>query len=233
MHIEHCGGIAGARSARGVVVVIDVLRAFTVTAVALDRGASECRLVGTVAEALTLARRIPTAVISAEEEGAPVTGIPISNSPTQMSEVEIAGRTLIQRTTSGVQAVLAAREAERILVTGLVTAAATSRWLQRSSPALITLLASGEDLDHPEDRACALYLESLLLGRKPDLPLLLGPLRASQRFADLRAGRSAGFPPSDLEVALEADRYAFAMPVQRDALGLVVRADREGGSPPP
>ncbi len=172
-------------------------------------------------------------MISAEEEGAPVTGIPISNSPTQMSEVEIAGRTLIQRTTSGVQAVLAAREAERILVTGLVTAAATSRWLQRSSPALITLLASGEDLDHPEDRACALYLESLLLGRKPDLPLLLGPLRASQRFADLRAGRSAGFPPSDLEVALEADRYAFAMPVQRDALGLVVRADREGGSPPP
>ncbi len=215
------------------VVIIDVLRAFTVTAVALDRGAAECRLVGTVAEAITLAGKIPDAVISAEEEGAPVPGIPISNSPTQMLEVEIAGRTLLQRTTSGVQAVLVASEAERILVTGLVTAAATSRWLKRSSRPLVTLVASGEDRDHPEDRACALYLEGLLTGRKPDLALLLGPLKASQRFADLRAGLSAGFPPSDLEVALQADRYGFAMPVDRDALGLLVRADRGPGSPLP
>lgn len=227
MRIEHAGGIAGARSARGVVVVIDVLRAFTVSAVALDRGATECRLVGTVAEARTLAKSIAGAVISAEEEGDPVPGIPISNSPTQMLEADIAGRTLLQRTTSGVQSVLAAGQAERILVTGLVTAASTSRWLTRFKPELVTLVASGEDRNHPEDRACALYLAGWLSGRPPDLEQLLLPLKTSQRYVDLRTQGAAGFPPSDLDVALEADRYSFAMPVGRDALGLVVRADRE------
>ena len=69
MRVVHADGLEGARHATGLVVVIDVLRAFTVSACALSSGARECRLVGTVEEALALQERIPGSAVSAEKIG--------------------------------------------------------------------------------------------------------------------------------------------------------------------
>jgi 2-phosphosulfolactate phosphatase len=212
MRVAHAGGPEGARAARGTVVVIDVLRAFTVSAYALAGGATECRLVGEVAEAQALAARLPGAVVSAEVEGLPVAGIAISNSPTLISEADLRGRVLVQRSSSGTQCMLAASEgADRLYAGSLVVAAATARAILASDPELVTLVASGADRGHPEDRACAEYLEALL-----------EPLRRSDRYRAFLAARWPGFPPSDLELALAPDRFGFAMPVSRDELGLRV-----------
>src|SRR2546421_696068 len=90
--ISSATGIDGARHARGTVVVIDVLRSFTVSAYALAGGARECRLVKTVEEARALEARTPGAVLCAEEEALPVPGIAISNSPTAILQAELQGR---------------------------------------------------------------------------------------------------------------------------------------------
>ncbi|HKS92458.1 MAG TPA: 2-phosphosulfolactate phosphatase, partial [Tepidiformaceae bacterium] len=103
MNIVHATGIAGAQQARGTVVVIDVLRAFTVSAYALAGGARECRLVRTVDEARALAGQTPGAVLCAEEDALPVVGIPISNSPTLVRQTDLEDRVLIQRSTAGTQ----------------------------------------------------------------------------------------------------------------------------------
>src|SRR5205823_7400756 len=55
MRVRHGLGVEGARDATGIVVVIDVLRAFTVSAFALAGGARECLLVSTIDEARELA----------------------------------------------------------------------------------------------------------------------------------------------------------------------------------
>ena len=68
VNIVHATGVEGARHARGTVVVIDVLRSFTVSAYALAGGARECRLVRTVAEARALAAATPGSVVCAEED---------------------------------------------------------------------------------------------------------------------------------------------------------------------
>src|SRR6266480_6636309 len=107
LNIIHVTGIEGARRARGTVVVIDVLRSFTVSAYALAGGARECRLVRSVAEARALATRTPGSVLCAEEDALPVEGIPISNSPTAIREADLRDRVLIQRSTAGTQAVAA------------------------------------------------------------------------------------------------------------------------------
>jgi 2-phosphosulfolactate phosphatase len=80
-----------------------------------------------------------------------------------------------------------------------------------------------DDRGHLEDRACADYLEALLDGGQADLEVLLEPLRSSDRYREFQADRWPGFPPSDLELALVADRFGFSMPVSRDELGLRVR----------
>jgi len=220
--IVHAGGLAGARAARGTVVVIDVLRAFTVTAYALVGGASECRMVATVEDALELSARLPGSVVSAEVEGLPVPGIPISNSPTMVRDLDLEGRVLVQRSSSGTQGAVAATGADLLFVGSLVVAAATARAIRESAGDLVTLVASGWDRGHPEDDACARYIDSLVHDQPANLDELLAPLRATERYRRFAAGEWPGLPATDVELAFRPDVFDFAMPVTKDDLGLRV-----------
>jgi 2-phosphosulfolactate phosphatase len=224
VEILHSTGIEGARQARGVAVVIDVLRSFTVSAYALAGGARECRLVTTTDEARALAAATPDSVICAEEEGLPVKGIAISNSPTQIVAAELTGCILVQRSSAGTPVAAAVREGVGIFAASLVVARATVQACLSRRPAVLTLVASA---DYPEDHACALYMEAIILGETPDIDRLLRPLKQSERYAHLMSGTWPGFPATDLELALQPDRFGFAMPVSREAGYLrLTRADQ-------
>jgi 2-phosphosulfolactate phosphatase len=195
--------------------VIDVLRAFTVSAYALAGGARECLLVPTVEQARELAASIPGAVISAEVDTLPIPGIAISNSPTQIKRAGLRGRALVQRTSAGTPVISAVAAGHDIYAASLVVAGATAQACLLRRPAAVTLVASA---DFPEDHACALYIESILEGGgAPDIDELLQPLYESERYRRFKAGGWPGFPATDLELALEPDRFDFAMPAQRDA----------------
>jgi 2-phosphosulfolactate phosphatase len=225
MRIAQAAGVDGARDARGVVIVIDVLRAFTVSAYAIAGGAREVLYVADLERAREVAAKIPGAVLCAEVDGLPVAGIAISNSPTMIAASDLAGRTLVQRSSAGVQSLAAALEATRLFAAGLVVAGATARRVLELEPDLVTLVASRAD--HPEDAACAGYLADLLIGSRPDLEALLGPLRASSRYAELMRGVVPGFPATDLDLALALDRFDFSLPVERTDDGLLrVRRSR-------
>ncbi len=226
MEIILATGMEGARHARGVVVVIDVFRSFTVSAYALAGGARECLLVTTVAEARALAAQIPGSLLSAEEGALPVQGIPISNSPTQIRSAELKGRVLIQRSSAGTQVMAAVRTVEGMFAASLVVAAATVQACQLRRPTTLTLIASA---DHPEDHACAHYMESLLRGHRTDIDQLLKPLRESERYARASGGCWPGFPATDLELSLATDRFAFAMPVTRHDTYLCLTAGAPAG----
>ena len=218
MEIVHARGLKGAATAGGLAIVIDVLRAFTVSAWALAGGAGECLLVAAIEDARALARGIPGSVISAEIDGLPIAGISISNSPTQVAAADLRGRTLVQRSSAGTQCTaLAADVADAVLASSLVVASATVRRIQELDPAVVTFIASGTDHGHPEDTACAEYMAALLEGRQPDLAALLLPLRESERWSRILAGEVPGFPPTDLELALGPDRFDFAMQCEKTA----------------
>ncbi len=212
MNIIHATGIEGARHARGTVVVIDVLRSFTVSPYALAGGARECRLVKTVDEARALASQIPGAVVCAEEDALPVAGIPISNSPTQISRTDLKDRVLIQRSTAGTQVASELSNDDDMFAASLVVAGATVQACLLRDPQTLTLIASA---DHPEDHACARYMAKILDGEEPDLERLLQPLRKSERYKRALSGVWPGFPSSDLELSLAVDRFDFAMPITR------------------
>jgi 2-phosphosulfolactate phosphatase len=208
--IIHSTGIDGARRARGIAVVIDVIRSFSVSAYALAGGARECRLVKTTAEARALAAMIPGALLSAEENTLPVPGIAISNSPTQITEADLKDRVLVQRSSAGTQVAAAVAPGIDIFAGSLVVARATVQACLLRRPSHLTLVASA---DHPEDHACARYMEAIISGEEPDVDQLLQPLRDSERYARAMSGTWPGFPPTDLVLSLMPDRFNFAMPV--------------------
>ncbi len=215
MKIVHGLGIEGARAATsGAVVVIDVLRAFTVSAFALAGGARECLLVPTVDEALRLAAAIPGAVISAEENTLPIPGIEISNSPTLITRADLKARTLVQRTSAGTPVINAVREELDTFAGSLAVVSATAQACLSRRPDTITLVASG---DFPEDHACGRYMQAVIEGREVDLRRLLAPLYESDRYAKFARGDWPGFPKTDLDLSLAPDRFDFAMPARREA----------------
>jgi 2-phosphosulfolactate phosphatase len=214
VEVIHATGIEGARHALGLAVVIDVLRSFTVSAYALAGGARECRLVTTTDEARALTAATPGAIICAEEEGLPLPGIAISNSPTLIKATDLKGRVLVQRSTAGTPVAAAVRTGVDIFAASLVVARATVQACLLRKPDVLTLIASA---DHPEDHACALYMEAIINNEQPDVERLLQPLKNSERYAHAMSGAWPGFPPTDLELALQPDRFIFAMPVTREA----------------
>lgn len=214
MKVVRALGIDGARGATGIAVVIDVLRAFSVSAYAFAGGARECLLVPTVDEARALAAATPGAILSAEVDTMPVAGIEISNSPTQIAAADVRGHAVVQRTTAGAPVINAVERADAIYATSLVVARATAQACLLRKPATVTLIASG---DYPEDHACCDYIDDLLHGTKSrDLEHLLQPLFASERYRRLAEGNWPGFPKTDLELALQADRFDFAMRATRE-----------------
>lgn len=146
----------------GATVVIDVIRAFTTAHYAFVGGVSEICLVATADAALLLKEHNTSLLLAGEIDALPIAGFDFGNSPYEIRQSDVRGRTLVQRTTNGVIATLAARHSAAVLVAGLVNAEATARWLQQQDYQDILLVASHPDGD--EDVACAEYLRGLLGG---------------------------------------------------------------------
>jgi len=146
-------------------VVIDVVRAFTVAHYAFLRGAEEIRLVPDVAEALAVRDAYPEVLLAGEIGGLPIDGFDLDNSPRRFAGAELQGRTLVQKTTNGVEAALHSLGAPTVLVTGFSNARATAEYLLQKfggSRAKINLVASHPTGD--EDLACAEYIRALIRG---------------------------------------------------------------------
>src|SRR5436190_17874693 len=99
----HYTNLETCHEATGVVVVIDVIRAFTNAAVAFSRGAKEIYPVSRVDEALELKAQTPNSLVSGEVGGLPPEGFDFGNSPTQTDALDLNGRIIVQRTGAGTQ----------------------------------------------------------------------------------------------------------------------------------
>jgi 2-phosphosulfolactate phosphatase len=202
-------------------VIVDVFRAFTTAAFCIAAGAREIVLVKDHEEALAMKRADPALFLTGEIRGRPIPGFDAGNSPSAIERLDLTGRRVVQRTSSGTQGVVAASGAEAILLGSFVIAAATVGYL-RERAHLVTIVAMGQDaaVDANEDLACARYLAASLGGDRPEMPPVATLIvdRESEPWPDW-------FPRRDAELALEVDRFAFALPVSRENGLLIARPD--------
>lgn len=219
--LAHCG------RARGAVVVIDVLRAFTTAAHAFARGARDVIAIDSIEALPALRRRYPGALaIGSKAGGAPVAGFDLGNSPSQLDRLDVAGRTLILYTVGGVRGIAACVGAKTILAAGLVNARATARHLLALAPPAVTLIVTGTwtDRDGDEDTACADRIEAFLRGEDPPGATHAARVRRSDFGRRFAAGLDPNLPPADLECCAEVDVFDFAMPIERSGGRLTITA---------
>jgi 2-phosphosulfolactate phosphatase len=113
--------------AGGIVVVIDILRASTTIAYALEAGATEVIPCLEVEEALELFGRFATgeAVLGGERNGLRIEGFDLGNSPREYTPESVGARTVIFTTTNGTRALDRCRLARRVLMGSFVNASET------------------------------------------------------------------------------------------------------------
>jgi len=220
----HYRNLDDCHTATGTVIVIDVLRAFSTAAYAFSLGAREILLVGTVEEALSLRPQIPNSKVMGEVNGIRPDGFDFGNSPTYLSQEDLSGVTMIQRTTAGTQGAIRSQKADALLASSLVVANATVQHVNKLGADQVTFVLTGKDFGGgDEDLACAEYLEALLKGEQPDpqpfIQRVLSSRDASQHFDP----NKIGFPFTDLDYCTQIDKFDFAMPIERNDGKLIMR----------
>ena len=227
--------VAGAQQARGIALVIDVFRAFTVAPHAVAAGASRVLPVGAIEDALALRQRFPAAVLVGERHARRLPGFDAGNSPTEVIALGVAGRPVVHTTHAGTQGLVNATGADEVLTASLVNVSALVRYVQSRAPAEVTIVRMGHEARErcAEDDLCAEVLVGLFEGRTPPATAAvrerLRDAPAARKFFDPACDWA---PRPDFDYCTEVDRFDFVLRLRQapDGLRELERLDVPGGA---
>ncbi len=146
------------------VVVIDVVRASSTIATALDRGCARVIPVHTVEEAIAATEGLPreATLVGGERKGLKVPGFDLGNSPREYTKRAVAGKTLVFTTTNGTWAMRAAQGGQEVIVGAIVNAGAVVRRLKARHEDVLLVPVGRQGAPVLDDVVCAgMYVDRL------------------------------------------------------------------------
>lgn len=222
MNIRILQQIEGARAARGLTVIIDVFRAFTVEAYLAQGGAARIIPVGDVETAFALRDQDPeNTLLCGERGGVMIEGFDLGNSPTQVAAGDVAGKTVVHTTSAGTQGIVNARGADEIIGGSLVAAEAIATYIKEKNPKEVSLVCMGLAGKTPtdEDTLCAEYLKSLLEARPlPDMEERMAALAKTTGAKFFDPARQSVFPKSDFYLCTRLSTVPFVLRLGEDGV---------------
>lgn len=208
-----------------VVVVVDVLRAFSTAAVVLDRGALEIYPVLEVAEAFEMRAANPELVLMGEVDCRPVAGFDLGNSPVAAMDFSFGGRRVVQRTTAGTRGLVTCAASPSLWAASFVVGTATVAAILATGGKRVTFVITGT-VHHgsaDEDLACAEWMSALLQGKSLPVEPFLQRIRNSKAAAAFLDPASDLYAPGDVDFCARADAFSFSMKARRCSTGLVLQ----------
>lgn len=211
--------VAGAQAARGLVVVIDVFRAFSVAAYAFARGARTIIPVAALDDARALKARNPDALLIGERHARRLPGFDCGNSPTELERLELRGRMLIHTTHSGTQGLTNATQADEVITGALVNAGAIVRYIQSRQPERVTIVRMGHEARErcDEDDLCAQILLQRLRGEPCDVTQVRERLRLAASAAKFFDPACDWAPERDFDLCTRVDVFDFVLRLDTQA----------------
>ena len=219
MNIQFLQGIEGAKKAKGIAVIIDVFRAFSVECYLAAANVKRIFPVGSVETARRLKEEDPEIILIGERGGKILPGFDFGNSPSQIDPDRVCGKSVVHTTSAGTQGIAAAFSgAEEILTASLVNAKAVANYISSRDPECVSIVCMGKNgtEETPEDTLCGEYIRALLEGRTIDLKAGLRKVREhneGKKFFDPLM--QDVFPQKDYEMCTEIDKYNIVLKVNR------------------
>lgn len=147
-------------------IAVDVLRATTTMATALDAGAEAVQVFSDIDKLMQVSAEWPPEkrLRAGERGGAKVEGCDLGNSPLDCTPAVVQGRRLFISTTNGTRALQRIQEAKVVLTAALVNRQAVIKYLITHQPETVWIVGSGWQGSYSlEDTLCAGAIAQSLL----------------------------------------------------------------------
>ncbi|MFO7930058.1 MAG: 2-phosphosulfolactate phosphatase [Desulfosalsimonas sp.] len=203
----------GAAESRGLAVIIDVFRAFSAACYAFDRGAQKIIASESLETAREIKKQNPHYLLMGERHAKKPPDFDFGNSPSEIAEKDLSGKTLVHTTHAGTKALLAARNAETVITGSFVNAGAVAGFIKSLSPASVFLVCAGFEgkTEAAEDTLCANYIRGLLSGQSPGLDSVARKLKTAPSAVRFFDPQDPDSPEIDFHMCLDADRFGFVI----------------------
>lgn len=210
IQIEILRSVDEASKAKGLAVVIDVFRAFSVEAYAFANGAKKIIPVLTLEEAYELKEEYPDYILIGERHGIKPEGFDYGNSPTEILYEDFSEKTIVHTTSNGTRGLMNAVQADAILTGSFLTADSIVRYIKEKKSEHVSLIStSGDSTADNEDIFLAYYLRDRLQNievHESDIKTLLGKTAAYSRLF-----KEIGVPATDFDLCLDFNRFDFVI----------------------
>ena len=145
-------------------------------------------------------------------------GFDFGNSPFELLDQNLDGKTIIQSTRAGTVGITAAGKAECLYGGSLAVASATVKAIERLSPEIVTLVAMGLEgqTRSDEDEQCALYMRNILQGRTPSKEAVRNLITVGEESQKYDDESKPQWPPQDRTMALDIDSHDFALKIVKE-----------------
>jgi 2-phosphosulfolactate phosphatase len=217
MKVEILEFIEGARNAKGVAVIIDVFRAFSVACYAVDSGAARIIAASEVSETFHLKEKYKNSVLVGERDEKKIAGFDFGNSPTEIIKADLSGKTVIQTTTAGTQGLINAAKAETILTGSFVNAGAIVKYIKSINPDHVSLVAMGyrATISAEEDLICAEMISNELKNKRPIPDKRISELQNTSGKRFFVPGNIDFSPPTDFFLCTMINKFDFVLKATR------------------
>ena len=229
MKVEILHLVDGAKAAKGLTVVIDVFRAFTVEAYLARNHAERIIPVGDVQIAFDYKKEHPDAILCGERGGAMIEGFDFGNSPSQVENVDFTGKTVIHTTSAGTQGIVNASGASEIIAGSLVAAKAIADYIKYTKPEHVSLVCMGLSgtTRTDEDELCGEYIKSLVEGKPiKDLEARIEKIKYTDGAKFFDPARQHIFPQRDFELSTQVNSVPFVLRLKQDENGGLAYMER-------
>lgn len=212
--------IDGAKQAKGLTVVIDVFRAFSLESYMFDAGVKKIYPVGSSKLAYELKEKNPDWILAGERGGKILEGFDTGNAPSELYRLDLNGKTVVHTTSAGTQGVDNATGATEILGCGLVNARATAEYIRKNHNGIVSLVCMGLEgkEETEEDTLCARYVKAILEGTEDqidwDHEIEILKVTSGAKFFDEK--QRDAFPRADFGMCTEVDKFNFALRLVKD-----------------
>lgn len=159
-----------------IVVIIDVFRATSTIAAALEQGAEAIIPVDSVSGCIALGKEIENSITAGERDGKVAEGLQHGNSPLEYPSEFIKGKTLVLTTTNGTRLLYMCKGAEEIITGSFLNLNAVIDFLLKENKNVLLACASWKDRFNLED---ALFAGAVYEGIKANFDMNCDSTRAA------------------------------------------------------
>ncbi|OGH45158.1 MAG: hypothetical protein A3G66_02545 [Candidatus Levybacteria bacterium RIFCSPLOWO2_12_FULL_39_17] len=194
------------------VIVIDVLRAFTTACYAMNNNPKDYIVVGDLNLAYKLKDENPDYILIGERKGLKLSGFDYGNSPTEIKDLDFSNKTIIHTTTLGTRGVTnALRHTKEVITGSFVNAKAIINYIKKENPNYVHLFCTSGTSDDNEDLMFAKYIKGYFENKPLDIDIIRKKLAEHESGIRYLVNPRTKYSKNDFFLALTLDKFNFVL----------------------